>query len=126
MPILDHIRINELDPDSEAWFVCILEVIESLDVDAYVELMSPDVELVMDGGATHLRGHDEVHAGLTKAWSSLASIVHDETNIYGSGDRFAHETVTHAVTIEGQHVDTPQCVWIDRDDLGRIRSARVY
>lgn len=126
MPITENIRTNELDPDTESWFLSVLEVIESLDAAAYVELMAPDVEIVMDGGATRLHGHEQVREGLTRAWSGLASLVHDEVNIYGSGERFAHETITHAVTRDGQHVDTPSCVWIDRDDAGRIRSARVY
>ena len=126
MPIFDNVRVNELDPDTQAWFTSILETIESLDVSAYVASMSADVELVMDGGSTRMRGRDEVRAGLTKAWSGLANLVHDETNIYGSSNRFVHETVTHVVTTNGQRVDTPQCVWIDRDDAGRISSARIY
>lgn len=126
MPILKHMRTNELDPDTEAWFISVLEVIESLDVDAYVELMSPEVEIVMDGGATRLRGHQEVREGLGRAWAALESIVHDESNIYGSGDRFVHESVTRAVTGDGQHVETPTCVWIDRDAEGRILCARIY
>lgn len=126
MPVLEHMRTNELDPDTEAWFISVLEVIESLDVDAYVSLMSPDVEIVMDGGSTRLHGHEQVREGLSRAWAALESIVHDESNIYGSGDRFVHETVTHAVTKDGQHVETPTCVWIDRDADGRILSARIY
>lgn len=126
MPILEHLRTNELDPDTEAWFIGVLEVIERLDAAAYVELMAPDVEIVMDAGGTTLRGRDAVRAGLAAAWSGLESLVHDEVNIYGSGDRFVHESVTHVVTEDGQRIDTRTCVWIDRDDDGRILAARVY
>lgn len=126
MPILEHMRTNELDPDTEAWFIAVLEVIESLDAAAYVEYMSPDVELVMDPGAAPLHGREAVREALASAWSGLESLVHDEVNIYGSGDRFAHESVMHVVTTDGQRVDTRTCVWIDRDDDGRILSARTY
>lgn len=126
MPILEHLRINELDPDSEIWFLSVLETIETLDVDAYVAMMSDDVELVMDGGATRFRGREEVRAGLREAWSGLVSLVHDELNIYGSGDRFAHETIIHSVTEDGQQLNTSSSVWVDRDEVGLLSAARVY
>lgn len=126
MPILEHIRTNELDPDTEAWFIAVLEVMESLDAAAFVAFTALDVEIVMGAGGPTLRGRAEVLEALTTAWSGLESLVHEEANIYGSGDRFVHEAVTRVVTTDGRRVETRTCVWIDRDDDGRILSARTY
>lgn len=110
MPILDHVRVNELDPDTEAGFISVLQVIESLDAAAYVALMAPDVEIVMDGARPACTAVTRCRPDWPRpgaGWSSLASLLHDEADIDGSGDRFAHETVTHAVTTDGQHIGTP-------------------
>lgn len=126
MPVFELVRTNELDDETTTWFRGVLRVIESLDVEAYLECMATDVELVMDHGAQHLRGKEAVGAALGEAWSQLSSLVHNEVNLYGSARHFAHETVTRSVTRDGQEIFTPTCVWVDRDAAGLITSARIY
>lgn len=126
MPVFEMARTNDLDDETTTWFRGVLQIIESLDIDAYLTYMTDDVELVLNGSASRLQGKAAVGAALTKQWDGLASLVHNEVNLYGTARHFAHETVTRVVTRDGQELFTPTCVWVDRDATGLISSARVY
>ncbi|MCK7621614.1 hypothetical protein MUU72_00415 [Streptomyces sp. RS10V-4] len=52
MANFDRVRINQLSDQGLAWFAEVLRVIETLDINAYVALMAPDVRLVAASKAT--------------------------------------------------------------------------
>ena len=125
MPDFTTVCSNQLDPESTAWFAGVLEVIESLDADAYVALMSDDVELRLPDGTTR-HGRDKVRAALHDAWRPVTALLHEEINLYGRSHHLVHEAIVATTTKDGQTVRAPSTSWIDRDPDGLIRSARVY
>ncbi|GHE55246.1 hypothetical protein GCM10014715_05040 [Streptomyces spiralis] len=126
MADFDKVRINQLSDQGLAWFAEVLRVIETLDVNAYVALMAPDVRLVLDNGALTLEGHDAVRTALAQGWQQLAGIVHDERNLYGTDQHFVHEATNTFTFADGTNTTVASTVWIDRDEHGRLAGARVY
>ncbi|WP_019357916.1 nuclear transport factor 2 family protein [Streptomyces sp. AA1529] len=126
MANFDKVRINQLSDQGLAWFAEVLRVIETLDVDAYVALMAPDIRLVMDNGALTLEGHDAVRTALAQGWQQLTGIVHDELNLYGTDHQFVHEATNTFTFADGTNTTVASTVWIDRDEHGRLAGARIY
>ncbi|MEY9842727.1 nuclear transport factor 2 family protein [Streptacidiphilus sp. EB103A] len=126
MANFDKIRINQLSDQALNWFAELLRVIETLDVDAYVALMAPDVHLVLDNGAFTVQGRDAVRAALAQGWQQLTGIVHDELNLYGTDHHFVHEATNTFTFRDGTSTTVASTVWIDRDEHGRLAGARVY
>ncbi|MGV9350219.1 nuclear transport factor 2 family protein [Streptomyces spiralis] len=126
MADFEKVRINQLSDQGLAWFAEVLRVIETLDVNAYVALMAPDVRLVLDNGALTLEGHDAVRTALAQGWQQLTGIVHDELNLYGTDHHFVHETTNIFTFADGTNTTVASTVWIDRDEHGRLAGARVY
>lgn len=126
MPDFDKVRINQLSDQALDWFAEVLRVIETLDVDAYVALMAPDVRLVLDNGTLTLQGHDAVRTALAQAWRHLTGIVHDELNLYGTDHHFVHEATNTFTFPDGTSTTVASTVWIDRNEHGQLAGARIY
>ena len=125
MPDLTTLQSNGLDAATTAWLVELLEVIETLDADAYAARMSEDVVLRLPGGAT-LDGRTAVADGLRGAWSATRSLVHHETHLQGDARRLVHESRVVSTDRDGAVTTTHSTAWIERDADGRLTSARVY
>lgn len=126
MPSYDRMKLNELDEATSSWLEHLLEVIESLDVDAYVDLMAEDVELMLDNGAVVLHGHDEVRAALSEGWAKTAAILHHEVNAYGGDGHLVHESIVDFTATDGSRATSRSTAWIDRNDDGEMAAARIY
>ena len=126
MPAYDRLEVDQLTAAGSAWLKKLLETIESLDIDAYVALMSPDVELMLDNGASNLTGRDAVRAALSEQWAPLAKILHHEINAYGTDIRFVHESIVDFTMRDGSSSTGRSTGWINRDSDGRLAVARIY
>lgn len=125
MPDLTTLQSNGLDARTTAWLVELLEVIETLDADAYAARMSEDVVLRLPGGTT-LDGRSAVADALRGAWTSTESLVHHETNMQGDARRLVHESRVISTARDGTVTATYSTAWIECDAEGRLTSARVY
>lgn len=125
MPTFERVTINELDQHTNDWLVHVLTTIETLDVDAYVELMTEDVVLRLQEG-TELHGRAEVAVALKSAWAGLSRIEHQEENIWGDSRQVVHEARIEIDTVDGHTIVSHGTSWINRTAEGLISSARVY
>ena len=125
MPNFTEVQTDGLPPEARDWLTGVLTTIERLDADAYTALMTDDVELRLPDGST-LTGRTAVANALRAAWEPVASLTHHELNLYGDSHRVVHEARTETDTDAGEHITSYVTSWIDRDDQGRIVSARVY
>lgn len=71
-------------------------------------------------------GIEAAREGLGQFWQSFGMLRHEELNIYGTDENFAHEALNHYITLDGRNVTTRAVAFIDRDKEGRICSLRVY
>lgn len=125
MPNLTDLHTHTLDAESTAWLVHVLEVIETLDADAYAALMTEDVRLRLPTG-TVLEGRAAVAGALRGAWTSVRALEHHELGISGDAHVLVHESRVVTTTTQGQTTTAMSTAWIERDDQGRITTARVY
>ena len=89
--------------------------------------MADNVEVLFNNGdQMNLRGRDHVKDGIEKFWQSFDTLRHEEINIYGTDQNFAHEALNHFTTWNGKRVTVRALACIDRDERGDILSLRIY
>ena len=125
MPSYTELRTNMLDQEAFDWFKGVMEVIETLDADAYAALMREDVELRMPDGS-YLRGPAEVARVLGEQFAQVASLEHQDISLYGAMHHAVHEARVVTTLKDGTTTVSYQTGWVDADEDGWITSARVY
>ena len=125
MPSYAELKTNMLDQEAFDWFRGVMEVIETLDADAYAALMREDVELRMPDGS-HLRGPEEVARVLGEQFGRVAFLEHRDISLYGALHHGVHEARVVTTLKDGTTTTAHQTGWVDADEEGRITSARVY
>lgn len=71
-------------------------------------------------------GIEAAREGLGHFWQSFGTLRHEELNIYGTDENFAHEALNHYTTLDGRDVTLRAVAFIDRDEAGKIYSLRLY
>lgn len=123
---LDNVRINQLSSTATEWLRKVLRTLDSKDIDAYIQFMAEDVEVIFNNGDVTMRGRNDVRNGLAQFWQSFGTLEHDELNIYGTDQNFVHEALNRYTKLDGRAVTIRAVAWIDRNDRGEITSLRVY
>lgn len=121
-----NIRFNQLSLTATSWLREVLKALDAKDIDAYVQFMASDVEVIFNNGDMTMRGRDAVRDGLARYWQSFGTLQHEELNIYGTDLNFVHEALNHYKTLDGRAVTIRAVAWIDRNHKGEIVSLRVY
>lgn len=125
MPSYEHLSINQLDKEAFDWLKSVLDVIETLDVNAYVAMMVDDVEVRMADGR-QVKGRADAKNALGELFGTLKALEHQDINLYGRMHHVVHECRVAVTTTDGDDSTSLQTVWLDADENGMITSARIY
>ena len=120
---------NQISPASTAWLARVLYALDSKDLMAYISYMSSTVTITFNNGndlQPSMNGIDAVREGLGRFWQSFASVKHEELNIYGTDENFAHEALNHYETLDGRKISIRAVAYIDRNGEGKIEALRIY
>jgi len=93
----DSLGINQLSEAAFGWYLDYLRVLEEKDLNAYVELLGDDVELVI-GNADPVIGREAVRDMLASYLQSFAAIEHDLRTVLGDDFHFVLVADNHYLT----------------------------
>ena len=121
----DSLGINQLSEAAFGWYLDYLRVLDANDINAYVELLSEDIERVI-GNAHPVIGREAVRDMLAGYWQSFAAIEHDLRTVLGDDFHFVLEADNHYLTLDGRRVTVRAVAFTDRDPDGLVRSIRLH
>ncbi|BAZ19474.1 hypothetical protein NIES4073_03440 (plasmid) [Kalymmatonema gypsitolerans NIES-4073] len=121
----DNLRINQLSPKTYEWYLKYLEVLDSLDIEAYGKFLAQDCS-VQSNNNPPIEGKQVVMQGLAAYWKTFASLEHDLLNIYGNDLSFVLEALNHYKRTDGQLVTIRAVAFTDRNEEGLVTSVRFY
>jgi ketosteroid isomerase-like protein len=120
-----NFRINQLSPEVSEWYLKYIEILDTLDIEAYGKFLAPDCS-VQSNNNLLMKGKETALQGLASYWATFFSLEHDLLNIYGNDLSFALETLHHYKLRDGKTATIRAATFTDRNQGGLVTSIRFY